>query len=257
MTNNICRRLCQCCVLFITFFLVGGVANAVTLAVTYDFTGAGGGTAGKAVSATTDFIDGAWNDAGVDQTEVATHELLHAIGFTIAYDNFSANVFDTPGAGANGIPAGSRVYSTDGTVGGILMVLTSASLGTHADPNATGAAPWPATGVNQANDIMQPFLPGGTTVGASDIAVLNHAMGWAASGIKVNVVGLQLFTAAEQAAIAAAVNAVETAFGVAAVSNFTWTLNKVPIPGAVWLFMSSLGFVIVIGRRITRRGVEE
>lgn len=111
-------------------------------------------------SARTDFMDD-WDSSGWDGLTLAEHELFHAIGFTVNYAAFAAKVYSTPGAGTGGIPAGSRVYSTNGTVGGILMVLGPASDGTHSDPNATGAAPWPATWQNQANDIMQATLPKG------------------------------------------------------------------------------------------------
>lgn len=224
-----------------------------TLAVTYNFTGSGGGGAGTPIAATTDFINGLWNpNVGGDKLATATHELTHGIGFAVAYNNLNAKLYGTPGAGAGPIPAGSRVYSTDGTVGGILMVLTPSSQGTHADPNATGAAPWPATGVNQANDIMQPTLVIGSTLGAQDAAVLNDAFGWAAGGginVTLNIQNPWKFTAAELAAFNGAKAAVEALFGQAAAPNFTWTINQIPEPRTFLLVATGLGLLAAVRRR--------
>jgi len=212
--------------------------------------------AGLPISARTEFPDNF--DAlanNPDPLNTAEHELFHAIGFAAAYNLFAARLIATPGAGANGIPAGSRSYSTNGAANGILLVLTPQAQGTHADPAANGAAPWPVTGYNQNNDIMQPSQVVGNRLNASDAAVLNNAFGWAATGIQINVVNVGgTLDAADMQIMnnaVAAVNAFWPAVGKSPV--FTWSVAEVPEP-ATWTFMligiASLGASI---RRRTQR----
>ena len=145
--------------------------------------------AGLPVFARTEFPD-EFDVTNPDPLNTAEHELFHAIGFTTAYARFGAKLIPTPGAGAGGIPAGSRSYSNNGKAGGILMTLVPAADGTHADPGATGAAPWPATGYDQANDIMQPNQVVGNRLNALDAIILDDAFGWGTSGIQINIINV-------------------------------------------------------------------
>lgn len=232
-----------------------------TLASTCLFTGNIGAVGGRPVSARTDFMED-WDTRGWDGLTLATHELFHAIGFTVAYTNFDNHVFVTPGAGGGGIPAGSRVYSTNGTVGGIRMTLTPSGDGTHADPNATGAAPWPATGYNQANDIMQPLLPQGVarTLSNNNFNVLDDAFGWATTGITINVINIAgTHSDVDLSIIAAAVAAIEghynTAGNVEGRPVFTWSVAEVvPEPGTWAMTAGTLAVVIAASRRRRRAG---
>lgn len=231
---------------------VPAVCGPVNLASTCLFT-ANGGTP---VSARTDFIDD-WDTQGYNGLTIATHELFHAIGFTVNYGNFANRIIATPGAGANGIPAGSRSYSTNGAANGILLGLTPAGSGTHADPGATGAAPWPATGYNQSNDIMQPDLPLGTarTLSAVDFNVLNNAFGWGTSGIAITVINVNgTHDDTDMAIIMAAVAAIEghynNAGNVVGRPTFTWSVAEtVPEPGTWGLMIGALLVIIELRRR--------
>lgn len=210
--------------------------------------------AGLPVSARTEWpdnFDAAGNNP--DPLNTAEHELFHGIGFTVNYNLFAAKLIPTPGAGANGVPAGSRSYSNNGAANGILMVLTPAAQGTHADPGATGAAPWPATGYNQNNDLMQPNQVVGSRLNANDAAVLDNAFGWVASGIKINVVNVGgTLDAADMQIMNNAVGAVNTFYPVKAASPvFTWSVAEVPEP-ATWVMMA-LGLVFLLGTRFHRR----
>ena len=191
---------------------------------------------GVPISARTDFIEN-W-DAQVDGLTLATHELFHAIGFTVNYADFAAKLIATPGAGANGIPAGSRSYSTNGLAGGILLTLTASNQGTHADPNTTGAAPWPATGYNQANDVMQPEQPGNAvrTLSNTDFNVLANAFGWNNTGIKfvINNIGGTLDDT-DINLIANAAAAITAHYGTFANSpTFTWDVAEAVPEPATW-----------------------
>ena len=209
--------------------------------------------AGLPVSARTEFPDNFDAPANnPDPLNTAEHELFHSIGFTAAYNLFAARLIATPGAGANGILAGSRSFSTNGAANGILLVLTPQAQGTHADPAANGVAPWPTTGYNQNNDIMQPSQVVGNRLNANDAAVLNNAFGWAATGIRINVVNVGgTLDAADMQIMnnaVAAVNAFWPAVGNSPV--FTWSVAEVPEP-ATWTFMM-IG-IAYLGASIRRR----
>ncbi len=213
--------------------------------------------AGLPISARTEFpdeFDAAGNNP--DPLNTAEHELFHAIGFTVAYNLFSAKLIATPGAGAGGIPVGSRSFSTNGLANGILMVLTPAAQGTHADPAATGAAPWPATTYNQNNDIMQPSQVVGNVLNAKDMAVLNSAFAWAATGIQINVVNVGgTLDAADMLIMnnaVAAVNAFWPAVGGSPV--FTWSVAEVPEPSTWACMLIGIAVVGVSLRRGARIG---
>src|SRR6202012_4485484 len=124
-------------------------------------------------------------------------------------------------------------YSHDGTVGGILVVLEGSDF-THTDPKATGAAPWPATGYNQANDIMQPFLDPGAIISAQDQAVLNNAFDWITRGLNIQLVNLDPVDLNGQplSDIDAAINTVETTFNgsrpAPLTPDFTWEIVPEP-----------------------------
>jgi hypothetical protein len=198
--------------------------------------------AGLPVSARTEFPDDFDLMANnPDPLNTAEHELFHSIGFTRNYPRFNAKLINTPGRGANGIPAGSQSYSTNGMANGILMVLTPLGQGgNHADPAATGAAPWPATGYNQNMDIMQPNQVVGTRLNANDAAVLNDAFGWMASGIRINVVNIGgTLDGTDLAIINNAVAAVNVFYPVRANSPvFTWSVAEVTVPEpATWATM--------------------
>jgi len=161
---------------------LGKGANASTCQFTADKNGI-------PVFARTEFPED-FDDTNPDTLNTAEHELFHAIGFAAIYARFAGKLIPTPGAGANGIPAGSRSYSTNGQANGILMGLVPAADGTHSDPDATGAAPWPATGYDQSNDIMQPSQVVGNRLNAMDAAVLDDAFGWGTSGIRINLINI-------------------------------------------------------------------
>ena len=167
-------------------------------------------------------------------------------------ENLPAPVLVENVSGANGILAGSRSFSTNGAANGVLLVLTPQAQGTHADPAANGVAPWPTTGYNQNNDIMQPSQVVGNRLNASDAAVLNNAFGWAATGIRINVVNVGgTLDAADMQIMnnaVAAVNAFWPAVGNSPV--FTWSVAEVPEP-ATWTFMV-IG-IAYLGASIRRR----
>ncbi|HYL93916.1 MAG TPA: PEP-CTERM sorting domain-containing protein [Alphaproteobacteria bacterium] len=213
------------------------------------------GGKGQPVSANTDFYEGVWDVPSGDMLNTATHELLHAIGFASLYNNWLADVYNTPGRGANGIPANSAVFSTDGTVGGILLVLvgndSNANM-SHADPNATGAGFWPATGYNQTNDIMQPNLKLGAVVSAADKNALNAAFSWSTVGLRiaVNYNNFPTDTPAEVAeknAVDQAVTDIQNLFGnIPQNPDFTWTVTEVPEPASCALL--GLGLMLALAR---------
>ncbi|MGH7192311.1 MAG: PEP-CTERM sorting domain-containing protein, partial [Candidatus Saccharimonadales bacterium] len=122
-----------------------------------------------------------------------------------------------------------------------LMVLTGTT--THADPNATGAAPWPATGYNQSGDIMQPALFAGATLSATDGNLLDDAFGWKTLGLTINLVNDNpgLINGQALADIEAGITAVQNLFNVSQPGppepNFTWTI--VPEP-------STLGILVLV-----------
>ena len=228
---------------------VCGAYTGGALASTCNFTADAGGTP---TSARTDFVD-EWDSLGYDGLTLALHELFHAIGFTANYDNFADNLYATPGAGANGIPDGSRVYSTDGTVGGILMTLTPSDLATHADPDATGAAPWPATGYDQSDDLMQPFLPLNTVRLPSDAlwAVLDDAFGWGTTGITIFIHNLGgSHSDADLELLAAAAGIITDHYGSFGNSpTFDWYVAEVAPEPSLLILISLGGLATLRARR--------
>jgi len=227
---------------------LGGGATASTCMFTAN-------AQGLPVSARTDWPED-FDTANPDPLNTAEHELFHAIGFTVGYALFAAHVIATPGAGANGIPAGSRSYSTNGAANGIIMVLGAAAGGTHADPAATGAAPWPATGYNQNNDIMQPNQVVGNRLNANDAAVLNNAFGWGRTGIRINVVNVGgTLDAADMRIMNNAVAAVNGFWPAQQNSPvFTWSVAEVsvPEPGTWIMMLVGTGLTGVMLRRRAR-----
>lgn len=209
--------------------------------------------AGLPMSARTEFPED-FDASNPDPLNTAEHELFHAIGFAVAYPRFDAKLIATPGAGAMGIPAGSRSYSTNKMANGILMVLVPDD-GTHTDPAATGAAPWPATGYNQAKDIMQPTQVKDTRLNANDAAVLNDAFGWTASGIKINIVNVGgTLDATDLAIINNAVAAVNAFYPVKMNSPvFTWSVAEVPEPSSLFLLVGGM-LIVWSTARIHGRG---
>jgi hypothetical protein len=213
---------------------------------------------GLPVSARTDFPDDfdlAANNP--DPLRTAEHELFHGIGFTTAYQRFRQRLIPTPGAGMNGIPAGSRSYSTNGMANGIIFVLTPAAMGTHADPAATGAAPWPATGYNENRDVMSPNQIVGTRLNANDAAVLNNAFGWGAAGIRINIVNVGgTLDATDLAILNNAVAAVNAFWPAQAGSPvFTWSVAEVtlvPEPATWATMLLGMGVVGAVVRRRAR-----
>ena len=210
--------------------------------------------AGIPVFARTEFPD-EFDVNNKDPLNTAEHELFHAIGFTIQYKRFGDKLMPTPGAGAGGIPAGSRSYSKDGKAGGILMTLVPAADGTHADPGATGAAPWPATGYDQSKDIMQPDQVVGTRLNANDAAVLDDAFGWATSGIQIDIINVGgTLDATDLKFLTDAVAAVNVFYPVKKGSPiFTWAVAEVGLvpETTTWVTMV-IGFGLA-GMALRRR----
>jgi hypothetical protein len=205
------------------------------------------------MSARTDFIED-WDSIGYDGLTLAEHELFHAIGFTVKYPVFDAKIYVTPGAGSGGIPAGSRVYSSDGTVGGILMVLGPASDGTHSDPNATGTAPWPATGYDQTDEIMQSTLAQGVirSLNGWDAAVLDDAFGYGVTGLNIGVINLgNSMSQLDMGILNQAVHVTEDLFGPVDANSpiFTWTVAEASEPATFPLVMISLVLMWTVSRR--------
>lgn len=134
------------------------------------------------------------------------------------------------------------------------MVLTPSGVGTHADENATGANPWPATGYNQANDLMQAYLAMGVslTISAVDAAILDDAFGWLTSGISITAVNVGgTMSQTDMAIINNAIAAVNAFFPVKHNSpTFTWSVAEVPEPGSLWLFIVA-GMIILFFRKRT------
>jgi hypothetical protein len=236
--------------------LCGGLDGAT--GATCMFTGNGGNGAGIPISARTEFPD-EFDTAAVnmDPLNTAEHELFHAIGFAIFYNNFDNKLIATPGRGANGIPALSESYSTNGMANGILMVMDPTAALSHADPAATGAGPWPATGYNQNMDIMQPSQVIGTRLNANDAAVLADAFGWNTTGIRINVVNVgNSLDDDDLGIINNAIAAVNAFWPVQANSPvFTWSVAEVlPVPEpSTWATMLlGMGLVSVWIRRRPR-----
>lgn len=211
--------------------------GAGATAATCQFTAS---AAGLPVFARTEFPD-EFDVTNHDPLNTAEHELFHAIGFTVSYAKFAAKLIPTPGAGAGGIPAGSRSYSNNGKASGILMGLVPAGDGTHADPGDTGAAPWPATGYDQSNDIMQPNQVIGNRLNALDAVILDDAFGWGASGIQINIINVGgTLDATDLKFLTDAIAAVNVFYPVKKGSPvFTWAVAEVglvPEP-AIWMTM--------------------
>jgi hypothetical protein len=193
------------------------------------------------MGATTQFYTG-WDQS--DPTEVAEHELLHAIGFTVNYSLFNAHVFPRLGD-----PDGDRNYmqNTDGT-GTTLGILTAATNGTHLDPNWTTAPP---QSYNQANDIMQPTEVDGLRAGQQDKAILNNAFNWTGLGgisISASFAGGATFAPADWTAITNAITDVQALFSTAGVTptkDFNWAVvnmaSYAPEPSGGTLAVLGLG----------------
>lgn len=210
---------------------------------------------GLPISARTEFPDD-FDQTNADPLNTAEHELFHAIGFSTAYAKFAGKLIPTPGAGSNGIPAGSRSYSKDGTAGGILMTLVPAAGGAHSDPDADGMAPWPATGYDQGSDIMQPGQVVGSRLNDHDAAVLNDVFGWGKSGIHIDIVNvLDTLDGADLALLSSAAAALQAFYPNNADSPiFTWYVAEVtPGPEPATWGMMLCGFGLVGGTMRARR----
>jgi hypothetical protein len=216
--------------------LIASPATAAVIASTSNFVGSGGfdgsgRSQGNPISASTEFESIYFGFSAIDQVTTATHELLHAIGFSDAYTNWNNHV---------GIlnPGNLPVYSSNGQVSGILLVLESDF--SHADPSATGAAPFPPTGYNQANDIMQPFIQSGAgdTISSQDELALNTSFAWNTRGLNVQLVNLDPLDINGQALtdINTAITNLETAFNgsnpAPVTPDFVWTVTA-PEPASI------------------------
>ncbi|HEX4962962.1 MAG TPA: hypothetical protein VF173_19170 [Thermoanaerobaculia bacterium] len=144
--------------------------------------------------------------------------MLHAIGYTVEYPNFSARV--RPEA------ANQRRFTDDGTAGGTLrMILGPAANQTHLDTRET------VGGTNQANQIMRADQVVGQRMNAFDATPLNDAFGWNGRNIDIRITFQPGFAAGERTDISNAGAAAQTLFGSNGTGHrFDWTVVPVPAP---------------------------
>jgi hypothetical protein len=167
---------------------------------------------GNPTSATTTFHLPIWTTG--DTTTSAQHELLHAIGFSIGYTRFAANV-DTNDDNSRDFHDNPANLST------LLAKLTPASLGTHVDPGA-GIV----DGFDQSQSVMQPTDVAGLRMDGQEKAVLDAAFAWSIKNINIQVIFLGNFTDDQRLVIQSAVAAATSLFGSDSSGlTFTWTVQ--------------------------------
>ena len=160
-------------------------ALAEATAVTDNFAESGGIPTG----ARTTFHIPLWTNG--DATNTAHHELLHAIGFAVAYAKFAQHV------------DGSRSFRQNANgSGSILAKLTPAANGTHIDPTA-GVV----NGFNQADSVMGPFRVAGQRMGPQERSVEDAAFGWSTKNIRIVVAFSGTWSAAQRTIVNDAVTA--------------------------------------------------
>ena len=232
-THQMKRRLGR---LLITALLVlsNGLADdarGASTAETYDFSANG---ADLPISATTEFFE---YESNPDLSNTAQHEIGHALGFTISYSLFNANV-SVLGGGPN------RQYKDkdDGTV---LAHLGPAGGGTHMLVGVT------VDGNNQTNDIMRPDQVVGQTWGGQDTKILQDAFDWQDYNITVDIIFGTAFTLAQRNTITAAAATVSSALGSSGTAHtFTWTV--IPEPGTSSLLGAGLLGLVLRARKAGR-----
>lgn len=210
-----------------------GIAD--TLAITYNFRA---NNDGLPVSARTDFFD---MGANPDLTNTAHHELLHAIGFTIAYNRFSNHVRNRDDN------TGRRNFFRDpNDANTLLAILTHPDEGTHVDPNET------VNNFNQANSIMRPTQVAGQRMGNFERDILNAAFGWTGRNLRINVEFRGTWTNEQRAAINDAVQAAQRLFNSDGTGHkFTWTV--VPEPSSMAALAIGIAVSSCLARRRTRK----
>jgi hypothetical protein len=198
-------------------------------ASTFDFTA---DRNGLPISATTEFFN---PGANPDLTNTAHHELLHAIGFTIAYDLFNNRV--TP----RNDGTGRRNFRNAG--GTLLAILVPPDQGTHVDPNA-GVV----NGFDQSNSVMRPDQVVGQRMGNFERDILDAAFAWTGRNLRINVVFRGQWTQQQRNAINDAVNSAQRLFGSDGSGHkFTWTV--IPEPSSMMAMLMGIGFTSCLIRR--------
>jgi len=145
-----------------------------------------------------------------DAIDTAHHELLHAIGFAVAYNYFGNKVnerrefCDTP---------------TDPCK--ILAKLVPADQGTHVDPTAGTV-----NGYDQSKSVMQPTRVDGQRMDGQEQSVLNSAFDWPSHKIKITISYQGSFDNTQKSYVQNAVDSAMALFGASdAVNLFVWTVS--------------------------------
>jgi hypothetical protein len=186
--------------------LVAAPASGQEIAATGSFSADSGGTP---TSATTTFHLPIWTQG--DATNTAHHELLHAIGFAVAYNYFQAHVSDTT----------REFCDTPTDPCTVLGKLTPANEGTHIDPGAGTV-----NGYDQSQSVMQPTRVDGLRMDGQEKSILSSAFSWPSKKIKITVNYVGSFDSAQQGYIQDAVNAAQQLFGTADdAAAFVWTVQ--------------------------------
>lgn len=180
-------------------------ASADTVAETSNFAA----NANKVpTSARTKFFLPIWTNG--DATRTAHHELLHAIGFAVAYDKFKLHV-----------DSSRNFRETESASGTILAKLTPANQGTHIDPNAGTV-----NGHDQSKSVMGPDRVTGQRMGAQEKSVQNAAFDWSSRNLSVTVNYVGSWNSTQKSYIEDAVSSSKSLFSSNGTGHsFTWTVE--------------------------------
>lgn len=190
----------------VALLLAGAPATGQEIAATGSFSADSGGTP---ASATTTFHLPIWTQG--DATNTAHHELLHAIGFAVAYNYFQAHVSDTT----------REFCDTPTDPCTVLGKLTPADEGTHIDPGAGTI-----NGFDQSQSVMQPTRVDGLRMGGQEQSILSSAFSWPSKRIKITVNYVGSFDSAQKGYIQDAVKAAQQLFGTGDdAAAFVWTVQ--------------------------------